>query len=239
MSTPHASRAAQLRAAEPAHRAVPATTTYGGDPGVALLEVSPVIPVVVLQDVAHAVPLARALAAGGVRIIEITLRTPAALEAIRRIAAEVPETLVGAGTVTAPEHAGQAAAAGAAFLVTPGTTPAVLDAVHATGLPTLPGASTVSEMMRLAELGYRALKFFPAEAAGGVSFLRAVAGPLPGLRFCPTGGITPTTAPGYLALPNVGCVGGSWLAPPAALAAGDYAPVEAAARAATDLAQAA
>ena len=235
MSTPHASQAPQLRAAPPLHPATP----HGGDPGTALLEVSPVIPVVVLQDAAYAVPLARALAAGGVRIIEVTLRTPAALEAIRRIAAEVPETLVGAGTVTAPEHADQAAAAGAGFLVTPGTTAAVLDAVAATGLPTLPGASTVSEMMRLAELGYRALKFFPAEAAGGVPFLRSVAGPLPGLRFCPTGGITPSTAVGYLALPNVGCVGGSWLAPPASLAAGDYTPIEATARAATALAHAA
>src|SRR5499425_727660 len=126
MSTPHASQDSQLRAAPPARPATPATS-LDGDPGAALLEVSPVIPVVVLRDVAHAVPLARALAAGGVRIIEITLRTPAALEAIRRIAAEVPETLVGAGTVTAPEHAGQAAAAGAGFLVTPGTTAAVLD----------------------------------------------------------------------------------------------------------------
>jgi 2-dehydro-3-deoxyphosphogluconate aldolase/(4S)-4-hydroxy-2-oxoglutarate aldolase len=196
-----------------------------------LLTVSPVIPVVVVVDADHAVPLARALAAGGVRIVEITLRTPAALEAIRRTAAEVPDILVGAGTVTTPEHARQAAAAGARFLVTPGSTDAVLAAAEDTGLPLLPGAATVSEAMRLAERGYTALKFFPAEAAGGVPYLRSIAGPLPDLAFCPTGGITPATAPAYLALPNVGCVGGSWLTPPAALAAGDYTIVETAARA--------
>jgi len=196
-----------------------------------LLAVSPVIPVVVLDDAAQAVPLTRALAAGGVGIVEITLRTPAALEAVRRIAAEVPETLVGAGTVTTPALAREAADAGARFLVTPGTTDAVLAAAEDTGLPVLPGAATVSEAMRLAERGYAALKFFPAEAAGGVAYLRSIAGPLPSLAFCPTGGITPATAPDYLALPNVGCVGGSWLTPPAALAAGDYVTVESAARA--------
>jgi 2-dehydro-3-deoxyphosphogluconate aldolase/(4S)-4-hydroxy-2-oxoglutarate aldolase len=195
-----------------------------------LLDISPVIPVVVLDDADLAVPMARALAAGGVRIVEVTLRTPAALEAIRRIAAEVPETLVGAGTVTAPAHALAAAEAGAAFLVTPGTTDAVLDAAEGTGLPVLPGAATVSEAMRLAERGYTALKFFPAEAAGGVPFLRSVAGPLPGLTFCPTGGITPQTAPAYLALPNVACVGGSWLT-----ATTDLARIESAAHAATAL----
>ena len=200
-----------------------------------LLAVSPVVPVVVVADAEYAVPLARALVAGGVRIVEITLRTPAALEAIRRIAAEVPDILVGAGTVTAPEHARQAAAAGARFLVTPGSTDAVLAAAQDTGLPLLPGAATVSEAMRLAERGYTALKFFPADAAGGVPYLRSIAGPLPDLAFCPTGGITPATAPEYLALPNVGCVGGSWLTPPAALAAGDYVTVESAARAATAL----
>ena len=200
-----------------------------------LLTVSPVIPVVVLDDAEHAVPLAAALAAGGVRIVEITLRTPAALESIRRVAAEVPDTLVGAGTVTTPGLARGAAAAGARFLVTPGTTDAVLAAAEDTGLPVLPGAATVSEAMRLAERGYPALKFFPAEAAGGIPYLRSIAGPLPGLAFCPTGGITPDTAPDYLALPNVGCVGGSWLTPPTALAAGDTATITAAARAATAL----
>ncbi|MBM7772306.1 2-dehydro-3-deoxyphosphogluconate aldolase/(4S)-4-hydroxy-2-oxoglutarate aldolase [Actinokineospora baliensis] len=176
-----------------------------------LLDLSPVVPVVVLDDAADAVPLALALVRGGVRIIEVTLRTPAALESIKRIAAEVPDAVVGAGTVTAPEHAVAAQAAGAQFLVTPGTTDRVLSAAADTGLPVLPGAATVSEAMRLAEAGYTELKFFPAEASGGIGFLKSIAGPLPGLRFCPTGGISAATAPGYLALPNVGCVGGSWL----------------------------
>ncbi|MGW5053371.1 bifunctional 4-hydroxy-2-oxoglutarate aldolase/2-dehydro-3-deoxy-phosphogluconate aldolase [Actinokineospora sp. NPDC004072] len=176
-----------------------------------LLDVSPVVPVVVIADAADAVPLAQALLRGGIGIIEVTLRTPAALDAIERIAAEAPQIEVGAGTVTTPELAERAAKAGARFLVTPGSTDRVLDAAAATGLPTLPGAATVSEAMRLAERGHTELKFFPAEAAGGVAYLKSIAGPLPDLRFCPTGGITAATAPGYLALPNVGCVGGSWL----------------------------
>lgn len=179
-----------------------------------LLDIAPVIPVLVLHDVERAVPIARALARGGVGVAEVTLRTPVATEAIRRIAADVPEILVGAGTVTTGEHAVAAAAAGAQFLVTPGTTARLLDACADTGLPLLPGAATVSEMMGLAERGYTALKFFPAAASGGVEFLRSVAGPLPGLRFCPTGGISVRTAPDYLALSTVGCVGGSWLTPP-------------------------
>jgi 2-dehydro-3-deoxyphosphogluconate aldolase/(4S)-4-hydroxy-2-oxoglutarate aldolase len=178
-----------------------------------LLTVSPVVPVVVIDDACKAVDVAKALLDGGIGIIEVTLRTPAALESIRRIAAEVPGILTGAGTVTAPEHAKAAAEAGAAFLVTPGSTDRVLDACEETGLPLLPGAATVTEAMRLAERGYTALKFFPAEAAGGVAYLKSIAGPLPGLRFCPTGGITEATAKNYLALPNVGCVGGSWLTP--------------------------
>ncbi|MEV0681526.1 bifunctional 4-hydroxy-2-oxoglutarate aldolase/2-dehydro-3-deoxy-phosphogluconate aldolase [Actinosynnema sp. NPDC050436] len=200
-----------------------------------LLDLSPVIPVVVLDDAEQAVPLARALLRGGIRVIELTLRTPAALGAIERIAAEVPDIVLGAGTVTAPEHAEQAAKAGAAFLVTPGSTARVLNAVEDTGLPFLPGAATVSEAMELAERGLTALKFFPAEAAGGADFLKSVGGPLPGLRFCPTGGITVDTAPRYLALPNVGCVGGSWLTPKDALAAGDFDRVEALAKAASAL----
>ncbi|PRX49572.1 2-dehydro-3-deoxyphosphogluconate aldolase/(4S)-4-hydroxy-2-oxoglutarate aldolase [Prauserella shujinwangii] len=194
--------------------------------GSELLELSPVLPVVVLDDAEHAVPVARALHAGGIGVVELTLRTPAALESIRRVAAEVPEVVVGAGTVTRPEHARQAAGAGARFLVTPGVTDAVLDAAFDTGLPFLPGAATVSEAMRLAERGLDALKFFPAEASGGAAALRAIAGPLPGLRFCPTGGITPASAPEYLRLANVGCVGGSWLTPKDALAARDFGRVE-------------
>jgi 2-dehydro-3-deoxyphosphogluconate aldolase / (4S)-4-hydroxy-2-oxoglutarate aldolase len=195
-----------------------------------LLNVSPVMPVVVINEVDHAVPLAQALLRGGIAVIELTLRTPAALPAIERIAAEVPELLLGAGTITEPAHAELAAKAGARFLVTPGTTERLLDAVESTGLPFLPGVGTASEAMRLAERGARTLKFFPAEPTGGAAYLKALAGPLPQLRFCPTGGITPATAPTYLALPNVGCVGGSWLTPPDALAAGAWDRVEALAR---------
>ncbi|SEF33982.1 2-dehydro-3-deoxyphosphogluconate aldolase / (4S)-4-hydroxy-2-oxoglutarate aldolase [Amycolatopsis pretoriensis] len=176
-----------------------------------LLELSPVMPVVVIDDADDAVPTARALLAGGIGVIELTLRTPAALSAIERVATEVPEIVIGAGTVTAADHAKQAADAGAKFLVTPGCTDAVVDACFETGLPFLPGASTVSEAMRLAERGLTALKFFPAEASGGVAYLKSIAGPLPSLKFCPTGGITVASAPSYLALPNVGCIGGSWL----------------------------
>lgn len=203
--------------------------------GADLLGLSPVMPVVVLDDVADAVPTARALLAGGIGVIELTLRTSAALASIERIAAEVPEIVIGAGTVTAPEHAKQAADAGAKFLVTPGCTDAVLDAAFDTGLPFLPGASTVSEAMRLAERGLTALKFFPAEASGGVAYLKSIAGPLPGLRFCPTGGITVKTAPDYLALSTVGCIGGSWLTPKDALAAKDFGKIEALAAEASKL----
>ncbi|WP_019815244.1 bifunctional 4-hydroxy-2-oxoglutarate aldolase/2-dehydro-3-deoxy-phosphogluconate aldolase [Saccharomonospora saliphila] len=191
-----------------------------------LLDLSPVMPVVVLDDADSAVPTARALLAGGVRVMEITLRTPAALEAVRRVAAEVPDIVVGAGTVVRPEQADQAARAGASFLVTPGCTDTLLDATTGTGLPLLPGAATVSEAMRLSERGFDTLKFFPAEASGGAAALSALAGPLPGLRFCPTGGIGTGNAASYLALPNVDCVGGSWLTPKDALADRDYARVE-------------
>jgi 2-dehydro-3-deoxyphosphogluconate aldolase / (4S)-4-hydroxy-2-oxoglutarate aldolase len=200
-----------------------------------LLDLSPVMPVVVLDDAVDAVPVARALLAGGIRVIELTLRTPAALDAIRRVSAEVADIVVGAGTVTTADQAKQAADAGASFLVTPGSTDRVLAACFDTGLPFLPGASTVSEAMRLAEQGLTALKFFPAEAAGGAAYLKTIAGPLPRLRFCPTGGITPENAPGYLALPTVGCVGGSWLTPKDALSAKDFMRVESLARQAAAL----
>ena len=200
-----------------------------------VLDLAPVMPVVVVTDAADAVPLARALVAGGLPAIEVTLRTPAALASIERIAAAVPDLVVGAGTVTAPGHAKQALDAGARFIVTPGSTDALLDAVAATGLPFLPGVSTVGEAMRALERGYSVLKFFPAEAAGGVPYLKSIHGPLPGLRFCPTGGITVESAPSYLALPNVGCVGGSWLTPSDALATGDWSRVETLAAAAATL----
>ncbi|HEV8560316.1 MAG TPA: bifunctional 4-hydroxy-2-oxoglutarate aldolase/2-dehydro-3-deoxy-phosphogluconate aldolase [Actinophytocola sp.] len=187
-----------------------------------MLDISPVIPVAVIDDAGTAVPVARALVAGGVAVIEVTLRTPAALDAIRRIADEVPGISVGVGTVTTPAQLEEAASAGASFVVSPGCTPRLLDAMTASGLPCLPGAATVSEMLTLLEHGFTELKFFPATAAGGLAYLRSVAAPLPGLRFCPTGGLTPETAPDYLALPNVACVGGSWLTPADAIAAGDW-----------------
>lgn len=201
-----------------------------------LLDLAPVVPVVVLDDADAAVPLARALVAGGLRVIEVTLRTGAALAAIERIAAEVPDAVVGAGTIVAPSDAERSLAAGARFLVSPGCTPALRDAMTATGLPFLPGVSSASEAMALLEHGITAMKFFPAEAAGGVPYLKSLGGPLPQVRFCPTGGITPESAPRYLALPNVGCVGGSWLTPADAVRAGDWGRIESLAKQAAALA---
>ncbi len=192
---------------------------------VSVLEASPVIPVVTMDNPDHAVPVARALLAGGIGILELTLRTGRALEALATISVDVPEILVGAGTILDARQAAEAAAAGAQFLVSPGSTPALLDAMDATGLPYLPGTSTVSEMLAVAERGRTEMKFFPAEAAGGAPYLASLAGPLPQLRFCPTGGITAATAGRYLKLPNVGCVGGSWVTPADALAEGDWARV--------------
>ncbi|WP_395693106.1 bifunctional 4-hydroxy-2-oxoglutarate aldolase/2-dehydro-3-deoxy-phosphogluconate aldolase [Nocardioides sp.] len=187
-----------------------------------LLGVVPVLPVVVARTPEEGVGIARALVAGGLPAIELTLRTPAALDAIRAVSEEVPEILVGAGTVTRPGHAKLAADAGARFLVSPGTTGALLHAMQDTGLPFLPGVATVSEVLAALEAGCTDLKLFPAEASGGTAFLRSVAGPVPQARFCPTGGVTAATAPAYLALPNVGCVGGSWLTPADAVASGDW-----------------
>ena len=187
-----------------------------------LLDVVPVMPVVVVDDVAHAVPLARALAEGGLPAVELTLRTPAALDAIEAIATHVPEVLVGAGTILSAEQAVRARDAGAQFLVSPGSTPALLESMADTGLPFLPGTSTVSEVLAVLEAGFTEMKFFPAEASGGAPWLKAVSSPVPAARFCPTGGITAASAASYLSLPNVGCVGGSWLTPADALAAGDW-----------------
>ena len=188
-----------------------------------LLDVVPVIPVVVVRDADHAVPIAKALVDGGLPIIELTLRTPAALDAIERIAAEVPDIIVGAGTIVDIRQPKQALAAGAQFLVSPGSTPGLRAAMRDTGLPHLPGVATVSEVMALLEDGYTEMKFFPAEAAGGASYLKAIHGPVPVARFCPTGGITPINAAEYLATPNVGCVGGSWLTPADAVDRHDWA----------------
>jgi len=190
-----------------------------------LLDVVPVLPVVALERREDAVPVARALVAGGLPAIELTLRTPVALDAIRAIRDEVPEILVGAGTVVTPGQAKEALDAGAGFLVSPGSTPALVAAMADTGLPFLPGTSTVSEVLAALELGLSELKFFPAEASGGTAYLRSVAAPVPAARFCPTGGITPASAPDYLALPNVGCVGGSWLTPADAVRRGDWAAI--------------
>lgn len=187
-----------------------------------LLRQSPVIPVVVVDTVEQAVPAARALAAGGVPIVELTLRTPIALDAIRAIAAEVPEVTIGAGTVTTPSGAQRAVEAGAQFLVSPGCTPTLLAAMADTGLPFLPGTATVSEAIAVLEAGYRAMKFFPAEASGGVAYLSALPTVIPDALFCPTGGVSMSNAAAYLALPNVACVGGSWLTPKDALATGDW-----------------
>jgi 2-dehydro-3-deoxyphosphogluconate aldolase/(4S)-4-hydroxy-2-oxoglutarate aldolase len=200
-----------------------------------VLDLAPVIPVVAVREVAHAVPLARALLAGGLPVIEITLRTAAALDAVRAIVAEVPELTVGAGTICSTAQAEHAADAGAAFLVSPGATDRLLDAMQDCGLPFLAGTATASDMLRLLEREITEAKLFPAAAVGGLALLRAVSGPLPQLRFCPTGGVSPANAAQYLALPNVGCVGGSWLAPAEALAAGDWPRIEALARAAAAL----
>jgi len=200
-----------------------------------VLDLAPVVPVVVLTDAADAVPLARALVSGGLPAIEVTLRTPAALDAIRAIAAQVPDAVVGAGTVLSPAQVIDSVAAGARFLVSPGWTDVLLDAMRASGVPFLPGVSTTSEVVTLLERGVREMKFFPAQAAGGTAYLKSLAGPLPQARFCPTGGIGPDSAPEYLALPNVGCVGGSWMLPGDAVAAKDWGRVEALAREAAAL----
>lgn len=200
-----------------------------------ILRSAPVVPVVVIQELAHAVPLARALVAGGTPAIEVTLRTPVALDAIRAIAAEVEGAHVGAGTVLTPRDLAAVARAGASFAVSPGATSSLLDAAAYSGVPLLPGAATASEVMSLLERGYTLQKCFPAAAVGGVALLKSWAGPLPAARFCPTGGITEANARDFLALPNVVCVGGSWLAPGAAVKAGDWKAIEQLARAASAL----
>jgi 2-dehydro-3-deoxyphosphogluconate aldolase / (4S)-4-hydroxy-2-oxoglutarate aldolase len=201
----------------------------------AIVALAPVVPVLTIERAADAVPLARALVKGGLPVLEITLRTPTAMTALQAIATEVPEAVVGAGTVLEASQVEQIQRVGACFAVSPGCTPRLVAATHAAGLPFLPGVQTVSEAMSVAEQGYRILKFFPASAAGGLDWLKAVGAPLAGLRFCPTGGIGADTAEAYLALHNVACVGGSWVAPAAAVAAGDWSQVERLAAAAAKL----
>lgn len=197
---------------------------------------APVIPVIVIDDAAHAEPLARALVAGGLPVLEVTLRTPAAIDAIAAMA-QVPGAVVGAGTVLSDADVRRAQDAGATFAVSPGLTDTLADACTNAALPLLPGAATASETMRAVEMGFDMLKFFPAGPAGGPAYLKALGGPLPGVRFCPTGGVSTQNAGDYLALPNVVCVGGSWIAPEAMMRAGDWAGIESLARAAAALAR--
>ena len=195
---------------------------------------APIIPVLVIETLAHAEPLAKALIAGGLPVLEVTLRTPCALDAIR-VMADVPGGVVGAGTLLTPEDVQAAKRAGARFGVSPGATPRLIAACAEEGLPLLPGAATASEVMALFEQGYDMLKFFPAEAAGGAPALKSIGGPIPQVSFCPTGGVTPENAPAYLSLPNVICPGGSWVAPKSAMEAGDWAAIETLARQAAQL----
>jgi 2-dehydro-3-deoxyphosphogluconate aldolase/(4S)-4-hydroxy-2-oxoglutarate aldolase len=200
-----------------------------------VMQDAPVIPVIVLNDVAHAVPMARALLAGGIRMLEITLRTPLALACMEAIANEVEGAVVGAGTVRSPADAAAAVKAGARFAVSPGYTPAVGQACKDLGLPLLPGVATGSEIMMAQEGGYTELKFFPAMQAGGPAMLKAWSGPFFDVKFCPTGGVTQQNALELLSLPNVACVGGSWLVPADALAKGDWARIEALAHEASQI----
>jgi 2-dehydro-3-deoxyphosphogluconate aldolase/(4S)-4-hydroxy-2-oxoglutarate aldolase len=200
-----------------------------------LLTKIPVVPVLTIDDARKAVPLAQALLAGGLKAIEVTLRTGAALEAIALIAKDVPGCVVGVGTVTKPADIDAAIAAGAKYIVTPGTPAELGRALTKASVPCIPGCATASEAMALADLGFKTLKFFPAESSGGIGWLKSIAGPLPDLRFCPTGGIDGKNAAAYLALPNVVAVGGSWPAPSAAIAAGDFAKITTLAREAAAL----
>jgi 2-dehydro-3-deoxyphosphogluconate aldolase/(4S)-4-hydroxy-2-oxoglutarate aldolase len=200
-----------------------------------LLSRVPVVPVLTIERVEDAAPLARALVAGGLPLIEVTLRTDAALEAARAIARDVPEAVLGIGTLTEVPHMRVALSAGAKFLVTPGTPPELAAALAKSPVPVIPGCATPSEAMALSGLGFTVLKFFPASSAGGVEFLRQIAGPLPQIKFIPSGGVNATIAGDYLALPNVIAVGGTWIAPREAVAAGDFAKITALARAATAL----
>lgn len=201
----------------------------------AVLKAQPVIPVIVIENVAAAVPMARALVAGGLKAIEITLRTPVALDAIKAVAEEVEGAVVGAGTILTRDDFHRAEDAGAKFIVSPGTTLELLEVARKSKVPLLPGAVTASEVMSLREEGFTVMKFFPAEQSGGAAFLKSLASPLAGTLFCPTGGISPENARDYLSLPNVVCVGGSWVTPKDLVANGDWDGITALARAAADL----
>ena len=200
-----------------------------------VMRVGPVIPVIVVDDLKQAVPLAEALVAGGVRVLEVTLRTPVALEAIRAMAKSVKDAIVGVGTISRPEDFEAAKNAGAVFGVSPGLTPALVEAQKRSGLPLLPGTMTPSDMIAARAAGFTELKLFPAQQAGGLGMLKAIGSVFPDLTFCPTGGVTAETAPDLLALPNVACVGGSWLTPKDAVAKGDWRKITELARAASRL----
>lgn len=202
---------------------------------VAVLDGQPVLPVLIIERLADAVPLAKALMRGGLPAIEVTLRTPHALDAIRLIADEAPEVIIGAGTVRNARQFQEAAAAGSRFVVSPGVTQELIDAANVSQVPFLPGVATPSEAMALIEEGLTMMKFFPAEPAGGIEYLKALASPLPEARFCPTGGITAQSAARYLALPNVVCVGGSWVAPAGLVADRNWQAIEDLAREAAQL----
>jgi 2-dehydro-3-deoxyphosphogluconate aldolase/(4S)-4-hydroxy-2-oxoglutarate aldolase len=199
-----------------------------------ICNLAPIIPVLVVDDVAHARPLAEALIAGGLPVLEVTLRTPAALDVIAAMA-EVEGGVVGAGTLVTPDDVVAAKAVGAQFGVSPGSTDALIAACEAEELPLLPGAATATEAMALYERGYDMLKFFPAEASGGAAMLKAIGAPLPQISFCPTGGVSPENAESYLSLPNVICAGGSWVAPKDLVEAGDWSAIKSLARAAASL----
>ena len=200
-----------------------------------IMAASPVMPVIVLDRVDDAVPLAKALVAGGIRVLEVTMRTPAALDCVRAICAEVPDAIVGVGTITNIADMDGARKAGAVFGVSPGTTSALLSHAAVSNFPFLPGTMTPSDVMRALDAGFSAMKLFPAKQAGGVDMLKALAGPFPQVMFCPTGGVDVDSAPIYLALPNVGCVGGSWLAPSALVAAKNWDEITKRAQAASRL----
>ena len=195
----------------------------------------PVIPVIVIQRLESAVGLARALVDGGVRVLEVTMRTPVALDAMRAMRDAVPEAIVGAGTITSPDDLNRAIAAGAQFGVSPGATPSLLSAIQDSGLPFLPGAMTPSDVMLRRDAGFTAMKLFPAQQAGGIGMLKALGSVFADVRFCPTGGIDAATAPQFLALPNVACVGGSWIVPNDLVAAGRWSEITALARQASAL----
>ena len=201
-----------------------------------LMRLGPVIPVIVIDRLEDAVPLARALVEGGVRVLEVTLRTPVALRAIEAIARAVPGAIVGVGTFTRPQDAADALAAGALFGVSPGLTPALVEAVLAARLPLLPGVMTPSDVIAARAAGFSEMKLFPAQQAGGVGMLKALGGPFGDVTFCPTGGVSLATAPDFLALPNVACVGGSWLTPKEAVDGGDWGRITRLAREAQALA---